>query len=369
MTGGLGSSRPARSRIKWLVVVLLGLMCSTVKPTSPSLHHTLLSPTPEAHAEQGRRPPGSTTAIGAPRLEEVNRAQTGSQPKSVNVSPDGSRLVVCNFGFRDHDNVYVYNAQTLDHVGTVNFQGNAVETAFSPDGSTLYVSNFRGAKIMVIDFSTLQVTGQVDVGADPKTIVVSADGSTIYVANYASNSVSIVDAATLTETQRINTGIQPRGMALASDGRLYVAAFRDHYTHVFAPNTYTEERQISMCRFPRHLALSPDDTILYASCSSVRVLHWHVAADGRRTGIVPVGHNPRTIDMSDNGRYIAVADFDSSTVSLVDTVDLVHRTSPVRGADQIVGVAIHPGDDLRVYATSWNNNILFALEPQQPDSD
>ena len=122
---------------------------------------------PVARSEQGHRPPGSTTRIGAPRLELVERTDTGSQPKSVNVSPDGSRVVVCNFGFRDHDNVWVYDAQTLVHIGTVTFQGNAVETAFSHDGHILYVSNFRGAKVMVVDMATLTVRGEIDVGLDP----------------------------------------------------------------------------------------------------------------------------------------------------------------------------------------------------------
>lgn len=353
------------THLSWVAVVSVGLACSTLAPPESSTPSRVPSPFPEARGEQGRRPPGSSTAVGGPRLQIVNQADTGSQPKSVSVSPDGTRVFVCNFGYRDHDNLWVFDAQTLDHVGTISFQGNAVETAFSPDGQTLYISNFRGAKLMVVDVATLQIRAEVDVGLDPKTIALSPDGSIIYVANYAGNSVSVVDATRLVETRRIRAGIQPRGMAVASDGRLFVAAFRDHVTRIFDPEQdYSELREIGMCRFPRHLALSPDDSRLYVSCSSVRVVHWHLVVDGRRTGIVPVGHNPRTIDMSENGRYIAVADFDSSTVSLIDTVTLTHRINEVRGADRIVGVAIHPGSALRVYATSWNNSRLFALEPE-----
>jgi YVTN family beta-propeller protein len=352
------------SNFKWALALAASLVVVTVGSPQPAPSTGLPSLAwPRAQAERGHRPPGATTRAGGPRLEIVARADTGSQPKSVNVSPDGSRVVVCNFGFRDHDNVWVYDARTLEHVGTINFRGNAVETAFSSDGRTLYVSNFRRAKLMVVDFATLTVRAEVDVGSDPKTIVLSPDGATIYVANYAGNSVSVVDAARLVETRRIRAGVQPRGMAVARDGRLFVASFRDHLTHVFDPGDYHELRTIPMCRFPRHLALSPDDSRLYVSCSSVRALHWHEVADGRRTGIAPVGENPRTIDISDDGRYIAVADYDSSTVSVVDTVALTHRTNEFRGADRIVGVAIQPGADLRVYATSWNTSRVLALEP------
>ena len=56
------------------------------------------------------------TEHGGPALSVSQTVATGVQPKSVNVSPDGTRVVVCNFGFADHDNVFVYDAMTLERL-------------------------------------------------------------------------------------------------------------------------------------------------------------------------------------------------------------------------------------------------------------
>ncbi len=320
---------------------------------------------PTAAAER-RRPPGSSTRPGGPRLRVALRVRTGSQPKSVTSSPDGSRVVVCHFGNRQGDNVGIYHAETLDRVGTIDFNGNAVESVFSPDGATLYVSNFRRHVVHAIDPESWTIRGEVRVGRHPKWMVVSPDGARLFVANWASGSVSVVDPAQMVELERLPAGRHPRGMAVARDGALYVAAFEDHVIRRFDPPDYREGAQLETCRFPRHLMLSPDDSRVYMSCSSNRQVQWQLTESGARVGFVPVGENPRSIDMTPDGRWIATADFDSDSVSLIDTVGLTHRRNTVRTADRFVGVAIRRRSPLRVYATSWNTAELYALAPDEP---
>ena len=320
-----------------------------------------------AFAESGRhRPSGSTTSMGGPRLRSTLHVDTGSQPKSVTSYPDGSRVVVCHFGYLDGGNVGIYNADSLVRVGTVDFHGNAVESAFSPDGGTLWVSNFRRHVVHAIDPESYRIRGEVSVGRHPKWMVLSADGSRLFVANWAGSNVSVVDTARMTEVQRLPAGRHPRGMAVTAEGVLYVAPFEEHHIRQYDPPGYEEVHRFPTCRFPRHLVLAPDDSRLYYSCSSNRQLRWLDMATGRVEGIVPVGENPRSIDISVDGRFVATADFDSSSVCLVDTVALTHRRYDVPGADRIVGVAIRKSSPLRVYATSWNNSRLYALDPAEP---
>ena len=59
-------------------------------------------------------PVDNITRYGGPRLEVLRRVASGVQPKSVRVSPDGRRVYVCNFGRPDRDNVFVYDAETLE---------------------------------------------------------------------------------------------------------------------------------------------------------------------------------------------------------------------------------------------------------------
>jgi YVTN family beta-propeller protein len=346
--------------IRAVLVAVASLMVAGPPCFSERLEGSPLCPV--AQAERARTP---QTKRGGPVLQVTANVETGSQPKSVYVSPDGSLVFSCNFGRPDRDNIRVYNADTLEQVGVIEFRGNCVELAFSPDGATMYASNFRRGVVEVIDVASRTVRGEIEVGRNPKTIVVSPDGSTLYVANYFTRSVSVVNVASMAETGRIRTGHLPRGMALTDDGHLYVAAFDDHIIHDFDTGDGNREvRQIHTCRFPRSLRLSPDDQRLYVSCSCCRRIQWHDLGSGRLVAMGATGENPRSIDISTDGRYVAVADFDTSTVSLIDTVAMVSRVNAVRGADRIVGVAIRPGPNLRVYATSWNTSHLYALDPR-----
>ncbi len=64
------------------------------------------------------RPRVFRTERAAPRLRVVGEFLTRALPKSITVSPNG-QLWVCNFGRIDGENVFVYDAETLEHVGTV----------------------------------------------------------------------------------------------------------------------------------------------------------------------------------------------------------------------------------------------------------
>jgi len=311
------------------------------------------------------RPAVARTERGGPRLRVVSHVRTGIQPKSVEVSPDGRHVWVANFGRPDRENVFVYDAETLERVGTVEFPGNAVEIAFSADSRTAFVSNFREHRIEVVDTQTFAVQRSVHVGGHPKVIAIAPGGRRIYVANWATEQVTELDGETFSVRRRLSTGEHPRGMAIARGGqRIFVAAMYSHLIQVFDRGASTERTSFRPCEFPRHLLLAPDESRLYASCSCCRQVRWFDPETYRLMGIGQTGQNPRSIALSSEGRWLAAADFDDSSVTLIDTRELTHRVFPVEGANQIVGVAIRPGDvPLRIYATSWLTGELYVIEP------
>lgn len=316
------------------------------------------------------------TVHGGPAMHVSQVVRTGVQPKSVDVSPDGTRVVVCNFGFADHDNVYVYDAISMERVGVLTFPGNAVETVFTRDGHTLYVSNFRRHVVEVFDFAAcasatpaapcaLSPRAEVTTARHPKFMALSPDERTLYVADWGDRSVSVVDTATLEEVRRLPTERHPRGLAVRPDGTLLAAAFDGNVIHVFPSGASEESARWEACAYPRHLVLSPDARTVYVTCS-LGTLGFYDAQTGRRFGIGTLHRNPRTIDMSSDGRWVASANFGSSDVSVVDTVNRVHRSHEVPGANQIVGLAIHPGPELRIYATSWRTGEVYVLTEGAP---
>lgn len=307
-----------------------------------------------------QRAPVFRTVAGGPVLEVAARAATGVQPKSVGVSPDGRRVVVCNFGRPDGDNVFVYDALTLERTGSASFAGNAVESAFSPDGRTLYVSNFRRHVLEVIDFATLEVRAEVAVGSHPKTIAVSPDGRTVYVANYFGESISVVDATELREVRRLRTGPRPRGMAVFPDGTLLAAAFHGDAVHAFAPDGGRDEWDV--CRYPRDILAAPGGEGFYMTCSLGNIGFYRRDGGRRPFGVAVTGRNPRSIGLTRDGRWLGVANFSSHDVTLIDTVARTHRRVAIPRAHGVVGLAMHPDSStIRMYATSWDTAELVML--------
>ena len=304
---------------------------------------------------------------GGVQLEVTRRVATGPLPKSVEVSPDGKTIWVCNFGQVNVDNMWVYDAQSLERLAVIKFKGNAVETIWSPDEKTVYVSNFKRAVVEVIDAQSYEVKKEIEVGFNPKIMVATPDGKYLFVANWSSNDVTVVDLAKGEKVHRLKTGKHPRGMVLSRDGRLFVNAMYSHQIHVFdAPREKGggSPKAHDVCKYPRHSVFSPSEDRLYVTCSGADKVYWYDPETMRRRGWATVGDNPRSMAMTDDGRFLAVADYSSSTVSLVDVKEGTYDTFELPGAEKVVGVAVAPGPDLVVYATSWVTGELIEMRPK-----
>ena len=307
---------------------------------------------------------------GGVELELVARVATGILPKSVEVSPDGQSVFVCNFGLKHRDNVWRYDTASSTHDGTLEFRGTAVEIAFTGDGQTLFVSDFGGARVFEVDAESLEIRDEFRVDHNPKVMALSPDEHLLYVSNWSSNTVSVVDLERGKSIQRLKTGAHPRGLAVHADGSLFAAAMYADRIHVFGPSSSEDEavrelRTFEACEFPRAAVFVPDQSLLFVTCSGTNELAWYEPDTGRKLGAAPVGENPRSLAMSRDGRFFAVANFDGGSVSLVDTHGGTYGTFDAPKAERIVGIAVQSGPELeRVYATSWQTNELLVYEPR-----
>jgi YVTN family beta-propeller protein len=353
-----GRSHPA-SLGAGLVLLALGLALPADCSRLPGL-------VAEASAEQATTAVFRTTPA-RPLLRVVARAEAGVQPKSVRVSPDGRFVYVCNFGRRDREGVTVHDATTLERVGTIDFPGNAVESAFSPDGRTLYVSNFRRNVVEVIDTATRRVRSEISVGQHPKSLAVSPDGAWLYATDWAGRQLSVVDLRAGTEVRRVRTGVHPRGLVVRPDGRFLVASFQDSYVQEFAAGGARELRRFRTCDLPRHLALGPDPNRLFVTCTLGSVGLYDLGST-QLVGMAGVGYNPRTMDVSRDGRWVATANFGlggnrQGGVTVVDLTSRTEHTTVIPHVERVVGLSIHPGPSLRVFVTSWETREVIALAP------
>lgn len=302
-----------------------------------------------------------------PALQVVATADTGSMPKAVTVSPDGKHLVVTNFGFWKTRNLYWYDPATLKKIDQTDFNdkdGNAVEAVFSPDSKTLYVSNFNGNKIEVVDVATRKVTRSVDVGLRPKITILSKDGTKMMVANWDSYSATIYDTANFKQLYKLKANEHPRGIAITNSGKAYIAGFEGDELDIYDGPDFSNHKKVRACKHVRHMTLSPDEKTLYLSCYyNGQLGAWDVATDKMKK-LVQIGQEPKSSAVSSDGRWVFVANFgqpDHGTVSVVDTSDWTQRFVKVPKMDQGCGLSLAP-DQKTVWVTGWTSRTVHAID-------
>jgi YVTN family beta-propeller protein len=298
----------------------------------------------------------------APPVEVQEVADTGSMPKGALLARDGTRFFVTNFGNRNGGNVTVYDRETLKKLATIDVPGIVVESVLSPDGATLYVSNFERNSVQTIDVAKRRVTHEFKAGLHPKIMVLSEDGTKLFAANWSGESVTELDTRTGKTIRTLDVGLHPRGMALTRTGKLYVANFDGESIDVFDGPDYAHTYRLAACRIPRHLALSPDEKTLYISCyhdSEVQALD---LATEVVTHTVKVGTNPKSLEATRDGRYVFTADYGENAhgFSVVDTTDWTARSFSIPGMDRGSGIAVTP-DGQHALVTGWYDNHVYLV--------
>lgn len=106
----------------------------------------------------------------------------------------------------DSGHAYVRNVRSLTLIDTTTNDVNDINAGdlprgmqLSPDGKRVYVTNFGDSTLSVVDTITNSVVTTVDVPGYPDAVVVSPDGQRIYVGDYWSGAVTVVSVPTLAD--------------------------------------------------------------------------------------------------------------------------------------------------------------------------
>ncbi len=97
------------------------------------------------------------------------------------ISPDGTSAYVTDAGVIEGQNSFISVLDTTTNAVTT-IQGEFVEPmalAFDPDGSNVYISDFAGSDVWVVDTATKRVTA-IPIGGPSQGIAVSPDGTRVY---------------------------------------------------------------------------------------------------------------------------------------------------------------------------------------------
>jgi YVTN family beta-propeller protein len=117
----------------------------------------------------------------------------GTNPQGLDVTPNGSTLYVSNFT----GGVSVIDTATRTVVHTVATGTQGAGVAVQPGGAFVYVVNPTG-NVSVIDTSTNLIVATITVGNTPEQVAFTSDGAKAYVTNQNSNNVSVIETSTRT---------------------------------------------------------------------------------------------------------------------------------------------------------------------------
>jgi YVTN family beta-propeller protein len=141
-------------------------------------------------------------------------------------------------------------------------------------GAQLYVSDWAGRTVRVLDPTDLRTVARIAVGEHPTQIAVHPKDDRIFVACASSNSVSVIDTRRGVVTETIHTalfpnapeGSTPDALAVAPDGKtLYVANADNNCIAVIdisAPSRSQVKGFIPTGWYPTSVAVTPDGKTL-----------------------------------------------------------------------------------------------------------
>jgi YVTN family beta-propeller protein len=166
--------------------------------------------------------------IDTASFEIVAVTPTGAVPKFLEVSPDGSTLVVSNWcGF----DVSFIDTATDTEVARVDVGRHPRGVAIDKDSEVVYVTVMGEHRIDMLGLQSHRLLRSYDTdvaGTTPRHILLSDDDRYLYVSNHKMNMVRKIELSSGAVVGTAGTGTETRTMALSDDGEsLYVVNYRD----------------------------------------------------------------------------------------------------------------------------------------------
>ena len=296
---------------------------------------------------------GAVVRVSSPALGDF---MAGAPAVARRANASGHRVAVVPLPANDA--LAVLDADSGALLKSVPLGVLPVAAAVSADGSVAYVSVLGGRKARPADRAAKQC-------CDPFAELVRVDARGIA----QPGNVTRVDLMTGVVGKVIPVGRHPTGIAWDERGqRLYVAngnsdqvtvidTRRDSVRGVITVAPF-RERKIGLT--PTAVALSPDGATLFVALGSANAIAMYALPSGRLRGLIPTGWYPSSIDVSADGRTIAVGTLFGVGSGIGRTRGLTgHYVHAYRGSVNVIAV---PTDaELVAYTTSVAQNNRLSL--------
>jgi YVTN family beta-propeller protein len=367
-----------------MIILLSGVASAAARPMNS--RPQFLSPGELAVSPDGRR-----LYVVCEKSDELRIVDTltgrvlktiavGHVPRGLSVSADGKRVYVANSWT---DTVSVIDARQFEVVATLKAGFEPTSVAADRKGETLYVANRLSNDLSVIDLRTGRESKRLAAGRGASYLALSADGTRLYCTHIypaigahrapPESEITVIETATRRVVERVplHNSAGVFHLALSPDGKFGIAALLRpknlvplaHVEHGWAftnsialfgegfptavPLPIDElDRYFAL---PFGIALTPDRSRLFVSnagSNTVTAIDVHALLKFSRTAPksaandlsasanyvrarIPVGHNPRGVVLSPDGRHLYVAERMDDSIAVIDTL----RASVIKSFD------------------------------------
>lgn len=298
-------------------------------------------------------------ASGSGDISPFTAVNTGTTPvtATITVTPlNAGFAYIANY---NDNTVSIINTSTNTVVGTLNVGSNPISVLVSPDGTKVYVAcQGTSDAIYVFDATTNSPLTEGPLGTAPNTFAITPDGSTFYMVNQSSNTVSVMNVSSFDVTKAIIlVGLGAFGVAISPDGsKVYVANQTSNSVSVISTATNTVVATIPVPNGPRCVVVSPDGKSVYVTNSAGGTYTVINAATNTVTATIPIGASPSGIAMSQDGKTLYIANNGSGTVSVVNTANNTVVATVIVGSGPSA-IALTPGSSYAYVTNSNSNNV------------
>ncbi|NBO91226.1 MAG: hypothetical protein EBV06_02750 [Planctomycetia bacterium] len=174
----------------------------------------------------------------------------------------------------------------------------------------------KQGRINVISLADGKTRSKV-IGGRPYDVLVGPGGNQLYVSDWTGKQVLVLDPGDLRIMKKISVGEHPNQMALHKDGRLFVACASSNTVSVIDTKRGIVVETISTSLFPRApagstpcaLALSPDGEWLYVANADNNCIACIEVEDPKKSlvrGFIPTGWYPTSIAVTPDNKNILI---------------------------------------------------------------
>ncbi|MEX0676505.1 MAG: bifunctional YncE family protein/alkaline phosphatase family protein [Pirellulales bacterium] len=186
---------------------------------------------------------------------------------------------------------------------TLALGGRPYDVAIARNGSRLFVSDWAGRVVLVVDPNDLRVVAKIGVGEHPNQIAASPVDDRLFVACANSNHVAVIDTRQGFVTETISTSLFPKApegstpdaVAVSPDGKKLFVANADNncvaVVDISAPNRSQVQGFIPSGWYPTAVAVTPDGKKLLVGVGK-----------GNQTKANPIPKEPRAPDPNERRR-------------------------------------------------------------------